>query len=112
MISIKYHHQRSEYGVGDEPEFSSWSKCKAMKPYHCHECLLPIGKGELYEVLSGRWAGRFERYRYCSSCKAWADAALWTLKLDAYPLGSLDEAIASLAKQPDGSYSVVQKVRL
>jgi hypothetical protein len=65
-----------------------------------------IKPDEIYHVLSGRWEYGFDRFKYCASCKHWADSALYVLKLEIYPLGQLGEAIAYLTDQGGGEHYV------
>jgi len=100
-------------GDGDPPQFCEWSRVRARKTHRCFECLEPIEPGESYHVLSGRWHdGGFQRFKYCGACKRWADGAFFVLKLELYPLGLLDEAIAELTRHSDGWHYVEPRPRL
>ena len=100
------------YGDGEPPSFAKWHRRRARKPWHCFECLEPIEPGDVYHELRGRWPGRFETFRYCATCKRWADGAFFVLKLELYPLGLLAEAIAELTRHDDGSHYVERRPRL
>lgn len=41
---------------------------KARKEHKCDECRRTITKGEQYEVVTGRWSDRFDRYKTCADC--------------------------------------------
>ena len=102
----------TEYGEGEGPAFSEWSSPRARKRHRCYECRLEVKPGERYHVLSGRWEYGFDRFKYCASCKRWADGALFILKLEFYPLGLLSEAIAELTDQGGGEHYVERRPRV
>jgi hypothetical protein len=57
---------------GDDYEpwdFYSEDLVKARKPHRCCECDRDIGKGAVYERISGKCDGYIETYKTCMDCR-------------------------------------------
>lgn len=106
--------QLVKHGDGVEPVAFTAKRRKARKRWRCVECLEAIEPGDHYRELSGVWPAPLgpQRFRMCSNCRLWADAAFGRLRLDGYPIGRLSEAIAAITLQADGLHYVVRRLRL
>lgn len=60
--------------VADGPTVSDERWRKARIEHRCFACGEGIRPGDLYHVLSGKWDGRWERYKHCARC--WSMFAL------------------------------------
>jgi len=56
------------YGEGEMAEFSRKESRKARKEHICDECMGKISPGEEYVIITGRWEGEFDSYKFCRGC--------------------------------------------
>lgn len=58
----------------DPPDFYSARMRRCRKPFACPECIHPVGCGDVYRFISGKWDGEIVIHRMCAGCAALADA--------------------------------------
>jgi hypothetical protein len=102
------------FTTGDEnlPEVVGTLLVKARKPQVCCECKDPILPGQRYEVVSGKWEGKWSSFKTCLPCKeiretfcceGWTYGMLWHDAgegfLEDLTLGCVNRLTSSAAKE-------------
>lgn len=70
--------------------FEEWTRC-ARVAHVCGECARTIRPGEVYQVSSGLWDGRWSTFKTCAHCTV---LGAWLGEIcGGYPFGALTEEL-------------------
>lgn len=94
-------------GCMDGPEAFRAVMRKARKPHKCYECGRAIEPGERYEVASGIWDGRPDRFKTCPDC-----LSVRQVFFETWMYGGTWEYMSELANELSGDISTCRIIDL